>query len=105
LIDTFHFYSGNSKLEDLRTVPGEKIFVVHVNDVKDLPRKEMRDSDRVLPGEGILPLRELLSIIIKDKGYNRPLSLELFNEEYWKDDPVKIAKAGIESLEKILFRI
>jgi len=105
LVDLFHFYSGNSTIEDLRKVPAEKIFVVHINDCVDKPKSELRDSDRVFPGKGIIPLKELLGVIINEKGYDGPLSLELFNEDYWEQNPVEVAEEGKRAVEGILRQI
>lgn len=105
LVDTFHLYTGGSTLEDLGKIPAEKIFVVHIDDCVDKPKSELRDSDRVFPGKGIIPLKEILDVILNEKGYDGPLSLELFNEDYWKQDPVKIAVEGKKAVEEILKKI
>lgn len=38
----------------------------------------------------------------KKAGYEGFLSLELFNEEYWREDPEEVAKPGAESLKRLL---
>jgi len=102
LLDTFHFYRGQSKMEDLVNIPVEQVFIVHVNDVtKDKPLQELTDEDRVIPGKGVIPLEKILGTLEK-KAYAGPFSIELLNPSYWKADPMKIAVEAKTSLEKIL---
>jgi len=35
-------------------------------------------------------------------GVDESLSLELFNEAYWHDDPVKVASKGLIKMKKLL---
>ncbi len=97
LLDTFHFYRGGSRLEDLAQVPGDKVALVHINDVKDLPREQLTDGHRVMPGEGILPLQQMLSLLDKQWYYGY-LSLELFNEQFWGQPAAQVAQRGRASL-------
>ena len=97
LIDTFHFYKGGSDLADLEAVTGEKVFLVHVNDCPELPRAEMEDRHRVFPGAGDLPLDAIAAVLL-DKGYAGFFSLELFNEDYWEQDPYVVAQEGLRSM-------
>ena len=100
LFDTFHFYCGISKIEDIEAVKGDEIFLVHLNDVAEKPREILTDRFRVLPGKGIIPLETIIRKLQK-AGYNGYYSLELFNEELWSHDPFSAAKECFESLEKL----
>lgn len=104
LFDTFHFYCGISKIEDIDDVKGDEIFLVHLNDVIEKPREILTDKYRTFPGEGIIPL-EIILKKLKKIGYKGYYSLELFNEELWKQDPYDIAKMCFESLEKFRRRL
>jgi sugar phosphate isomerase/epimerase len=99
LVDTFHYYRGSSRLEDLAQVPGGKVALVHINDVVDLPREQLNDGHRVLPGEGVLNLDDILGVLER-QGYQGYLSLELFNEELWGRPAAEVARRGRESLRK-----
>ena len=52
-------------------------------------------------GRGVLPLDMFLSIL-KDKGYEGVLSVEIFREEYWKQVPETIARDAKAALDKTL---
>ncbi len=49
----------------------------------------------MFPGDGILPLERCLRDL-RDIGYRRCISLELYNPHYWKRDPREIARIGLE---------
>ncbi|MET0753857.1 MAG: sugar phosphate isomerase/epimerase, partial [Pyrinomonadaceae bacterium] len=55
VIDTFHFYAGNSSFEAIEKMKPEKIFIFHINDAENLPKEELTDAHRLYPGTGILP--------------------------------------------------
>lgn len=101
VLDCFHFYAGGSSFDDFDRLDPEKLFIFHINDAEDLPREDLRDSHRLLPGEGILPLREILSSLSKI-GYDKMVSIELFRPEYWERDPLELARDCKQSMEKVL---
>ena len=98
LLDLFHVYKGGSDFGSLRMLNGRALHVFHINDYPaQPPREKVTDADRVFPGDGVAPmaavLRELEAI-----GFRGALSLELFNRQYWKQDPLAIAKTGLEKV-------
>lgn len=101
VIDTFHFYAGNSTFQAIETLDPKKLFIFHINDAEDLPRVELTDAHRLYPGLGILPIRE-----IKEKldeiGYDRMVSIEIFRPEYWAQDPFEVARQAKAATEKVL---
>ena len=65
------------------------------------PRAEQTETDRVYPGDGILDLGQMISIL-KDADYTGVISLELFNPSYWEQDPAEIARIGLEKMQALL---
>lgn len=104
LLDTFHFYRGESSISDLQYIPIEKILLIHLSDAPKIPLDELKDADRVFPGEGVIPLNDILQVINK-KGYQGYFSLELLNPIYWEDDPYKIAQMGLEAVQNLLQQV
>ncbi len=104
VLDTFHFYAGGSQLEDLRKVDPDKLFVVHMNDAEDLPKASLRDEHRLLPGQGVIPLQEILAGV-KAIGYSGVYSIELFRPEYWEWDPAHLAREARHSMVMLLQEI
>lgn len=106
LIDTFHFMKGGSKIEDLKHVPMEKVFLVHISDVRPLPLtiREQSRRFRFLPGEGEAPLKEIVQCFVEN-GYKGFYCCETFNEEYWLQDPLTILERSKKSMENLFLSV
>ena len=83
-----------SKVKHLEAVPflnPNKLLSHRTIDYPELPpRTELRDSDRVFPGDGICPFNKVLPLLY-DSGFRGGLSVELFNKGYWETMDVKEA--------------
>ena len=101
VIDSFHFYAGNSTFEMIESLDPEVIRIFHINDAEDLPREQLEDRHRLLPGLGILPLGDMLSSFRKI-GYDKVASVEIFRPEYWERDPFTLARDAHEATERVL---
>jgi len=101
LVDTFHFYAGVSKLDDIAKLQPGEISWVHINDVPLKPRELLDDKDRVYVGEGVMPLGDILGALAKV--YEGPVSFEVF--QYVDQDPYAVAKRGFEGLSLVLARL
>jgi 2-keto-myo-inositol isomerase len=101
VIDTFHFYAGNSTFEAIETLDPKKLFVFHINDAENLPKADLTDAHRLYPGTGILPIKEIKERFDKI-GYDRMVSIEIFRPEYWAQDPFEVARKAKEATEKVL---
>lgn len=98
LPDTFHLYRGGSGFSGIKQLSPDFIGNFHWNDVPASPGQfELKDKDRIYPGDGILPLTQALQDL-HSIGYDKALSLELFNEELWKQDPLKVGKDGLQKM-------
>jgi sugar phosphate isomerase/epimerase len=69
-----------------------------------IPREMQKDSDRVYPGDGDAPLKEILSTL-KNIGGTKVLSVELFNEEYYKQKPSVVAATALRKLKELVEQI
>lgn len=99
LPDVYHIYRGGSDFNGLKQLSAQAIQVFHLNDYPaDPPRNRISDRDRVMPGDGIAPLTQILRDLCAT-GNRAVLSLELFNPSYWKQDPLAVAKTGIAKMK------
>jgi len=101
VIDSFHFYAGGSTIDMIEALEPESLFIFHINDAENLPREQLQDSHRLLPGLGILPLAEMLQAF-KRIGYDRVASVEIFRPEYWERDPFELARDAKAATERVL---
>jgi len=99
LPDVYHIYRGGSDFNGLKQLSAHAIQVFHLNDYPaDPPRDKISDRDRVMPGDGIAPLTQILRDLCAT-GSRAVLSVELFNPDYWKLDPLAVAKTGIAKMK------
>ena len=101
VVDTYHFYAGNSSFEALEHLDPRKLFILHINDAEDLPKDQLNDSKRLYPGLGILPIQKMIEVLDRN-GYDGPASVEIFRPEYWEQDPFEVAKKAKDAAEKAL---
>lgn len=101
LMDAFHIYKGGSSIESLSFAGKHAVEIFHINDYPAgiLPSK-ISEPDRIYPGDGIAPLKQMLTVI---KNPERPvvLSLEVFNESYYKQDALLVAKTGLAKMKAV----
>ena len=77
--------------------------IFHIDDAPetDRERETLADGDRVYPGDGILNLQGMLEILAS-QGFSGPVSLELFNEDLWREDPREVARIGAEKVRRLI---
>jgi sugar phosphate isomerase/epimerase len=102
LADVFHLYRGHSGFDGLHLLSGAACDIFHINDypLADAPEK-LSDSDRVFPGAGVAPY-DKIAAWIHQLGGEIVLSLELFNQEYWKRNPLEVAVEGLNRMKQLI---
>lgn len=99
LTDVYHLHKGGSSFNSLKTINGSSVQMFHMNDYPGQPPREtINDGDRILPGDGIAPMTQILRDL-NSKNTPIVLSLELFNKEYWKMDALVAAKLGLSKMK------
>ena len=101
VIDTYHFYAGNSSWEALENLDPKKLFIFHINDAEDLPKDQLNDSKRLYPGLGVLPINRMKETLDRI-GYTGPASVEIFRPEYWEQDPFEVARMARQAAINVL---
>ena len=101
LFDCYHFWSGQSKFEDLGLLRPGDIGHVHFQDVPDMPRELLDQNTRVIPGDGVTPLVAILRKL-GEKGYAGPLSVELFLPKFQQGDPFEVAREIRQKAEAVM---
>lgn len=102
LLDMFHLYKSGMPLTGIRLLSGLALHVFHMNDYPaDPPREKATDADRIYPGDGIAPLATVLRDM-RGAGFHGVLSLELFNRELWKQDPLAVVKTGLAKMQAVV---
>lgn len=102
LADVYHLYKGGSGFDGIHLLAGSAMHVLHMNDYPaDPPRERIADKNRVYPGDGVAPLKTFLREL-RRIGFRGVLSLELFNQEYWKRDALAVARTGLDKMRAVV---
>lgn len=106
IVDSFHTLARGTDVNSIRAIPGDKIFFVQL---ADAPRIDMdllywSRHYRNMPGEGDLPVMEFMQAVAAT-GYDGPLSLEIFNDQFRGGSPKAIAVDGKRSLVYLMDQV
>jgi sugar phosphate isomerase/epimerase len=102
MMDTYHFWGGISKFEDLEQLQDGELHHLHFEDVPaDPPREIQGQPHRVFPGEGIAPLGRIVELL-KRKKYTGAASLEMFNPAIQAMDPYQVAMRARAAIEPLI---
>ncbi len=98
LFDAAHYHVTPTKLRDINEGSVRRIKHVHLDDMPDTPADlTHRDFDRVLPGEGVVDLPEIISALERN-GYGGYYSIEMFSAHLWRLPAKEAARRCYESL-------
>lgn len=102
LADVYHLYRGGSNFNGLQILGGKSYEIFHMNDYPlHNSRENLTDNDRVFPGDGTAPMKQIINSICK-AGETKVLSLELFNLNYWTRDPMEVASEGLLKMKRLV---
>jgi sugar phosphate isomerase/epimerase len=77
LLDSWHWHHAGATLEDILRAGADGIVHIHFNDAAPLPPDQVLDSERLMPGEGVINLKGFLHALEK-AGYRDSVSVEVF---------------------------
>ena len=100
-LDSFHYYTGPSKPDDLALLTATNLRHVQLCDLADVPREFAADAQRILPGDGDIPLQPIIGRL-GEIGYSRHISLELMNPQIWQVPALQFGETGITALRATL---
>jgi sugar phosphate isomerase/epimerase len=94
-LDAWHWHHAGGTTKDILAAGSDRIIVVHFDDAAKLPPEEVRDNQRLLPGEGVINLDGFLQALEKI-GYEGPLSVEVFGRGLKEMPPAESAKLCLD---------
>jgi len=68
-LDVYEFWRGQSSATSLDSIPTDLIGIVHLCDVRNVPRESATRADCTFPGEGVMPLTHIVSTLAR-RGYS-----------------------------------
>ncbi|MCG6903911.1 MAG: sugar phosphate isomerase/epimerase and 4-hydroxyphenylpyruvate domain-containing protein [Rhodobacter sp.] len=106
ILDSFHTLGRKLDPRTIRSIPGDRIFFVQL---ADAPMIEMdlfywSRHFRNMPGEGDLDVPAFMSAVAAT-GYDGPISLEVFNDQFRGGSTRHVASDGHRSLVNLLDQV
>lgn len=104
-VDSWHFYRGAGTEADLRAIPGDRVFVIQLDDGPGTPRDPDYLTDttryREMPGEGEFDLVRFLQALWST-GAGAPLSVEVLSDAHDSRPQDEVARDAAESTRRLL---
>jgi sugar phosphate isomerase/epimerase len=101
LLDSWHWYHSGSKVADILAAGKERVITVQVSDSPAHAPELIRDSERLLPGEGVIDWVSFFQALRKI-GYDANLSPEVFGRGL-KDMPAEEgARLGLAAVRGVM---
>jgi sugar phosphate isomerase/epimerase len=94
--DADHLWESPNLLADIERA-GDRIFGVHINDMPVNPRPGI---DRLIPGQGVIPLKEILHAI-EATGYAGFYDVEIMSPDVWAMDYHQVLEACKTGFQRI----
>lgn len=103
VLDSFHILARGTDLSTIRSIPGDRIFLVQLADAPLLQMDYLSWSRhfRNFPGQGDLPVLDFMKAL-QVTGYDGALSLEIFNDQFRAGSARSVAVDGNRSLRFML---
>ena len=103
LLDSWHWHHDpDHSTQAIVDAGRDRIVTIHLNDSADLPAEEVRDNQRLLPGEGVIDLEGFLRAL-RQIGYEDAVTLEVFGR--LADLPHETAAAqALDAARKVMAR-
>jgi Xylose isomerase-like TIM barrel. len=100
--DTYHMYISEGGFDGLPLISGKSMAIFQFSDAPASPAiDQLEDKHRVYPGDGVLPLVKVLQDL-KAISFDKCISLELYNPEYWKQDLQQVANTGLRKTLSVI---
>jgi sugar phosphate isomerase/epimerase len=94
-LDSWHWHHAGATTADIVAAGKDRIVVVHFNDAPNIAPEQIRDDQRLLPGEGVINLSGFLQALEKI-GYSDSLSVEVFGRGLKEMPPAQSAKLCLD---------
>jgi sugar phosphate isomerase/epimerase len=100
LLDAWHWHHAGATTDDIIKAGRDRIVHVHFDDAANLPPEQVRDDERLMPGDGVINLTGFLQALQKI-GYSDALSIEIFGKNTRAMAPEEAARMGLEKARAV----
>jgi sugar phosphate isomerase/epimerase len=104
VVDSYHFYRGGSRIEDLASVPSHRFVTLQLSDIPSAAPQDLLTETRTaraLPGQGELPLVEWIRAV-DAAGSTATAGVEVLSDDLRRLDVDEAARATYEATAQVL---
>jgi sugar phosphate isomerase/epimerase len=101
LLDVWHWHHAGATTEDILKAGKDGIVHVHLSDAPNIPPDQIRDDQRLMPGEGVINLVGFFRAL-RDIGYADAMSVEVFGRGLKDMPPEEGARLGLDSARAVM---
>ena len=101
LLDVWHWHHAGATTEDIIKAGKDGIVHVHFSDAPRLPPEQIRDDERLMPGEGVIDLTGFLRAL-QEIGYQDALSVEVFGRGLKDMTPEAAARLALDTSRAVM---
>ena len=101
MLDSWHWHHAGSTIQDILNAGKDRIVHVQVADAPKLPPEQIKDGERLMPGEGIIDFNSFFGALRKI-GYTGGVSPEVFGRGLKDMAPEEGAKLGLKTTTAVM---
>jgi sugar phosphate isomerase/epimerase len=101
ILDAWHWHHSGSTAADILATDKSRIIHLHVSDAKETPPADVRDNQRLMPGEGIIDLMGFFGAL-KQIGYADGISPEPLGRVPAEMTPEEAARLALQTTTALM---
>ena len=101
MLDSWHWHHAGGTVQDIVAAGKQRIVYVQVADAPALPPDQIKDGERLMPGEGIIDFNAFFGAL-KKIGYNEGVSPEIFGRGLKNMLPEEGARLGLTTTTSVM---
>lgn len=96
LLDSWHWHHAGGTAKNILDAGKNRVVHVQIADAPNLPPDQIKDQERLMPGEGVIDFRAFFGAL-KKIGYNGGVSPEVFGRGLKEMTPEEGARLGLKT--------
>lgn len=101
VLDSWHWHHSGSTVDDILKAGKSRIVTIHFSDAAKMAPEDVKDNQRLLPGEGVIDLVGFLQAL-KQIGYEDGISPEVLGRIPADTAPEEGARMGLEATLSVM---
>lgn len=100
LFDSYHWYTNELDVSDIKRLNARQIVHAHINDAPDVPVADALDNARLYPGEGVIDLKGFL-LALDHIGYTGVIAQEVLSKNPREGTAEELVRYSKEAVDRV----